>query len=81
MPVSRANGVDIVYDRTGAGRALVMIHALPFDRHLWQFQIAAFQDRFTCIAMDLRGWGTSGKPRDAFTLRDMGDDVMGVVRD
>jgi 3-oxoadipate enol-lactonase len=81
MPVSRANGVEIAYDRTGAGPALVMIHALPFDRHLWQFQIAAFGDRFTCIAMDLRGWGASGKPHEEFKLRDMGDDVMGVLRD
>jgi 3-oxoadipate enol-lactonase len=81
MPVSRANAIDIVYDVAGAGPALVLVHALPFDRHLWQFQVAAFRDRFTCIAMDLRGWGASAKPREPFSLRDMGDDVMGVLAD
>ena len=75
MPVSHANGIEIAYDVEGAGPALVMIHALPFDRHLWQFQTAAFCERFACIAMDLRGWGASGKPREKFTLRDMGDEI------
>jgi 3-oxoadipate enol-lactonase len=58
-----------------------LIHALPFDHNLWLYQVARFSDRFRTIAMDLRGWGRSAKPRDAFTLRDMGDDVMGVLRD
>ena len=81
MPVSKANGLDIHYSVTGSGPPLVMIHALPFDRGLWDYQVAAFQDRFTCIAMDLRGWGDSAKPHEPFNLRDMGDDVMGVLRD
>ena len=81
MPVSTANGVAINYEVTGSGPPLVMVHALPFDRRLWDYQVAAFSDRFTCIAMDLRGWGVSGKPHDPFTLRDMGDDVMGVLAD
>ncbi len=81
MPISRANGLDIYYETAGAGPALVLIHALPFDHNLWLYQMAHFSDRFRTIAMDLRGWGRSAKPRDAFTLRDMGDDVMGVLRD
>jgi 3-oxoadipate enol-lactonase len=81
MPVSIANGLDIHYSVTGSGPPLVMIHALPFDRRLWDYQVAAFQDRFTCITMDLRGWGESAKPHEPFSLRDMGDDVMGVLRD
>lgn len=81
MPLSTANGLDIHYTVTGSGPPLAMVHALPFDRRLWDLQIAAFADRFTCIAMDLRGWGASAKPHEPFTLRDMGDDVMGVLRD
>ena len=81
MPISTANGLDIHYSVAGSGPALVMIHALPFDRRLWDYQVAAFLDRFTCITMDLRGWGASAKPHEAFSLRDMGDDVMGVLRD
>ncbi len=42
------------------GPPLVMIHALPFDRRLWRGQIERFSNRYTCLAMDLRGWGRAG---------------------
>jgi hypothetical protein len=42
MPVSRANGLDIYYETAGAGPPLVLIDALPFDHHLWLYQICAF---------------------------------------
>ena len=81
MPISRANGVDIYYETAGAKDApvLVLIHALPFDHNLWLYQVQRFSARFRTIAMDLRGWGRWGKPRTPFTLREMGDDVMGAV--
>jgi 3-oxoadipate enol-lactonase len=81
MPISRANGLDIFYETSGSGPALVMIHALPFDHNLWLYQVQRFSRYFRTITMDLRGWGRSAKPRAPFTLRDMGDDVMGVLRD
>jgi 3-oxoadipate enol-lactonase len=79
MPISRANGVDIYYEAAGAGPALVLIHALPFDHNLWLYQIERFAARFRTIAMDLRGWGRSAKPRTPFTLADMGRDILGVL--
>ncbi len=81
MPVSRRNGVDIYYERVGRGPPLVLIHAMPFDHHLWLYQVERFSSRFTTIAMDLRGWGQSAKPRTPFTLEDMGRDVTGVLED
>lgn len=81
MPVSRANGLDIYYESAGAGPPLVLIHALPFDHNLWLYQVERFSARFCTIAMDLRGWGRSAKPRTPFSLREMGDDVMGILRD
>jgi 3-oxoadipate enol-lactonase len=83
MPISRANGVDIYYETAGEKGApvLVLIHALPFDHNLWLYQVQRFSQHFRTIAMDLRGWGRSGKPHAPFSLRDMGDDVMGILRD
>ena len=79
MPVAQSKNVEIFYERAGSGPALVLLHAMPFDHNLWLFQVAHFSARFTTIAIDLRGWGRSGKPTDAFSLRDMGDDVMAVL--
>jgi 3-oxoadipate enol-lactonase len=81
MPISRANGLDIYYEKAGAGPALVLIHALPFDHNLWLYQVERFSSRFTTIAMDLRGWGRSAKPHTAFSLKDMGSDILGVLAD
>ena len=81
MPISRANGLDIHYETAGAGAPLVLIHALPFDHNLWLYQVETFSSSFRTIAMDLRGWGRSAKPRTPFSLRDMGDDILGVLAD
>jgi pimeloyl-ACP methyl ester carboxylesterase len=81
MPVSRANGLDIYYETAGSGPPLVLVHALPFDHHLWLYQVERFSSRFRTIAMDLRGWGRSEKPRTPFSLGDMGRDILGVLAD
>lgn len=81
MPVSRANGLDIYYEKVGSGPPLVLIHALPFDHNLWVYQVERFSSHFTTLAMDLRGLGRSAKPRTPFTLGDMGNDILGVLQD
>jgi 3-oxoadipate enol-lactonase len=81
MPVSRANGVDIYYEKAGSGPPLVLIHALPFDHNLWIYQVERFSSRFTTLAMDLRGLGRSAKPHTPFTLEVMGNDILGVMKD
>ncbi|MGH6769295.1 MAG: alpha/beta fold hydrolase [Xanthobacteraceae bacterium] len=81
MLISRANGLEIHYETAGTGAPLVLVHALPFDHHLWLCQVERFSSSFRTIAMDLRGWGRSAKPRTHFTLRDMADDVLGVLAD
>jgi 3-oxoadipate enol-lactonase len=81
MAISRANGLDIYYETAGAGRPLVLIHALPFDHNLWLYQVERFSARFRTVAMDLRGWGRSAKPQTPFLLGDMANDVLGVLAD
>jgi 3-oxoadipate enol-lactonase len=81
MTISRANGLDIFYDTAGSGPPLVLVHALPFDHNLWLYQVERFSARFRTIAMDLRGWGRSAKPRTPFSLGEMGDDILGVLAD
>ena len=81
MPKSRANGVDIHYQVAGVGPPLVLIHANPFDHNLWMYQIAHFSTWFKVIAVDIRGYGRSEKVTKAYTLKDMCDDVLGVMRD
>lgn len=81
MPVSRANGVDIYYEKAGSGPAFVMLHPVPWDRNCWLYQVAHFSSRFTTLAIDMRCWGRSGKPTDVLSANDICDDVLGVLAD
>src|ERR687888_352764 len=80
MLYSTTNGVRMYYEVSGEGFPFVMVHANPFDHNLWMYQIAHFSTYFKVIAVDIRGYGRSGKPATPFTLKDMAEDVLGVCR-
>ena len=47
----------LAYDDVGRGDCVVLIHGHPFDRTLWEPQLAGLRDGFRVIAPDLRGFG------------------------
>ncbi|HTK14053.1 MAG TPA: alpha/beta hydrolase [Xanthobacteraceae bacterium] len=81
MPFSRANGVDIWYEVAGDGPALVLVHANPFDNTLWMYQTAHYSTWFKVVTIDIRGYGRSVKQTTPYTLADMSNDVIGVMKD
>ena len=81
MPYSRANGVDIWYEVAGDGPAMVLVHANPFDHDLWMYQTAHFSTWFKVVGIDIRGYGRSAKVTTPYALKDMCDDVVGVMKD
>jgi pimeloyl-ACP methyl ester carboxylesterase len=81
MPVSRSNGIDIWYEVAGDGPAMVLIHANPFDHDLWMYQTAHFSTWFKVVGVDIRGYGRSAKVTTPYALKDMCDDVIGVMKD
>ena len=81
MPFSHANGVKIWFETAGDGPAMVLIHANPFDHDLWLYQAAHFSTWFKTVTIDIRGYGRSVKMTEPFTLKDMCEDVVGVMSD
>ena len=81
MPKSTSNGVDIWYEVTGDGPALVLVHANPFDHDLWLYQAAHFSTWFKVVTVDIRGYGRSAKITEPYTQEDMCNDVLGVMAD
>jgi 3-oxoadipate enol-lactonase len=77
MPYSHTNGVDIWYEVTGDGPAMVLVHANPFDHDLWLYQTAHFSTWFKVVGIDIRGYGRSSKVTRPYALMDMADDVLG----
>ncbi|NJS15027.1 MAG: alpha/beta hydrolase [Sphingopyxis sp.] len=41
---------------------MIFLHGFPESHHTWRHQMAAFSDRYWCIAPDQRGYAGSSKP-------------------
>ena len=78
MPTCLVNGIKIFYEVSGEGFPLVLIHANPFDRRLWIYQVAHFSTFFKVINVDLRGYGYSDKPTSPTNIVEMSEDILGV---
>ena len=66
----RANGVEIAYERVGAGPPLVLVHGAAEDGRAWRPQLAGLADEFTVVAWDEPGAGRSSDVPAGFGLTD-----------
>jgi pimeloyl-ACP methyl ester carboxylesterase len=78
MPYSTRNGVKTYYEVSGEGYPLVLMHANPFDRRMFLYQVAHFSTFMTVINIDLRAYGYSDKPATPVTMTDLCEDVVAV---
>ncbi len=79
MPFVRSSGHDIYYERHGAGPALLFLHGAGSNAATWWQQLPVFMQRFTCITMDIRCFGRSVAPLEAFEMRGLVDDCIAVL--
>ncbi|HEY1871024.1 MAG TPA: alpha/beta hydrolase, partial [Chitinophagaceae bacterium] len=56
------NDGTLYYEKKGTGPPLVFLHGLCLDHRMWQQQIDHFSKSYTCINLDLRGFGRSSVP-------------------
>ena len=71
--------MGLSYDEARAGECVVLIHGHPFDRSLWQPQLAALSDEFRVIAPDLRGFGASPVTPGLVSMRQLAADVEALL--
>ncbi len=72
-----ARGLTIAYDESGRGLPLVLVHAFPQDRGMWQPQLAGLSDSARVIAPDLPGFGESSPA--PFTIDSAADIVAEFI--
>jgi 3-oxoadipate enol-lactonase len=73
------NGIDIAYDDTGSGPALMLVHGHPFDRSMWAPQVEAFASRCRVVVPDLRGYGASTVVPGATPLATFAADLLALA--
>jgi pimeloyl-ACP methyl ester carboxylesterase len=57
----------IAFDKAGTGPPVVFLHSGLADRRMWDPQVPAFSQRFTCYLLDLPGYGESSTPEGPFS--------------
>jgi len=74
-------GVNIAYTDTGkSDTTLVFVHGWAINRSYWTDQAAYFAKRYRIVAIDLPGFGESGKNRDKWGTKEFSRDVDSVIK-
>jgi pimeloyl-ACP methyl ester carboxylesterase len=69
--VNPIDGTRIRFEVRGEGPPILLVHGSALSRSIWRGfgYVAALQDRYRVIAIDLRGHGRSGKPHETEAYR------------
>lgn len=79
MAFVQNQGLDIFFEDTGTGAAVVLGHSFLCSGKMWREQVPALSSRFRVINPDLRGHGRSGAVNRPFSLYDAASDVVAVL--
>jgi 3-oxoadipate enol-lactonase len=80
MPTVNANGVTLYYEAQGSGpETIVFAHGLLMSGRMFERQIAAFRDRYRCVAFDFRGQGRSEIAASGYDMDTVSEDAAALI--
>ena len=79
MPQVDVDGLTIHYDVQGEGEPLLLIPYTSADHACYAFQLPAYTEQFSCIAIDLPGSGESDKPAGPYSTDRYADQVAAFL--
>jgi 3-oxoadipate enol-lactonase len=79
MPKVEVDGLMINYDVQGEGEPLLLIPYLSADHASYVFQLPAYSEQFSCIAIDLPGSGESDTPPEPYSTEGYADQVAAFL--
>lgn len=76
------NGVKLHYVTQGEGKLMLMLHGFPEFWYSWRHQIPESARDYKVVALDLRGYNDSDKPKDvsAYQISELVNDIKGVIQ-
>ena len=81
MAFASSDGTDVYYEVHGSGPAIMFVHGAGGNHAVWWQQVAALQDAYTVVTLDLRGFGKSDSSMAEFDSRDFPEDLIAVLDD
>jgi pimeloyl-ACP methyl ester carboxylesterase len=74
------DNLEIAYIKEGKGKqTIVFIHGLSSNADAWSRNIENLKEKYTCVAMDLPGFGKSSKVAPAYTPTYYADIVVKLI--
>ena len=75
------NGIRLHYVTQGEGPLMLFLHGFPEFWYSWRHQINEFAKDHTVVAIDMRGYNKSDKPKEksAYVMTEFIKDVDGVI--
>jgi 3-oxoadipate enol-lactonase len=81
MPKVEVNGIDLWYESSGSGHAIVFLHAFAVTGAMWFPQVPELSKAgYQVVCVDLRGHGRSSTPPGPYTLPQLADDVHHLIQ-
>jgi 3-oxoadipate enol-lactonase len=77
--VAPSDGVDLYYERAGAGPPVLLVMGLGMNASGWWRTIPVLARGFTVLSFDNRGVGRSGRPPGPYSMAQMADDAVAVL--
>lgn len=77
--ITNINGIELHYEDSGSGPALIFIHGLGENSASWRFQAEYFERGFRTISLDLRGHGQSGEGEEFITMELFARDILALM--
>src|SRR2546428_1715538 len=79
MPPVEVDRLTINYEMQGEGEPLLLIPYTSADHACYAFQLPAYTEHFSCIAIDLPGSGESDKPPGPYSTDGHADQVAAFL--
>ena len=80
MPYLEINDFNMYYEVRGSGPALTFAHGASGNRLMWWQQIPEFEQDYTCISFDHRGWGSSIDDPNNIKTSQFASDLKALLR-
>jgi len=82
MPVANINGMELNYETTGEGEAVVFLHGMTGSTQDWANQMSVLSPKYNVVALDQRGHGKSAAPprEEQYSIPIFADDVFALLR-
>ena len=79
MPQVEVDGLTINYDVQGEGEPLLLIPYTSADHACYAFQLPAYTEHFSCVAVDFPGSGESDKPPGPYSTEGYAQQVAAFL--